>query len=108
MDVEALAENLGLEKHEYMKLLSLFLETASSDMSKLQSAIEEKDAQKAAVAAHSIKGAAGNLRLIKIHENAKEIEEDAREKCLEASAVQELKENLELLAESIQTQFGSA
>ena len=105
MDVEVLAENLGLETHEYMELLSLFLKTASSDMSKLQSAIEEKDAQKAAVAAHSIKGAAGNLGLMKIHEGAKAIEEDAREKCLEASVVQELKENLELLAESIQTQF---
>ena len=108
MNVKALAENLGLEKHEYMELLSLFLETASSDMSKLQSAIEEKDAQKTAAAAHSIKGAAGNLGLMKIHKGAKEIEEEAREKRLAASAVQELKKNLELLAESIQTQFGAA
>ena len=45
---------------------------------------------------------------MKIHEGAKEIEEDAREKCLQANAVQELKKNLELLAESIQTQFEAA
>jgi len=79
MNIQSLAENLGLEKEEYLELLDLFVDTAASDMTALQSAIGEGNAEKAAGAAHSLKGAAGNLGLMEIHEHAKKMEADARE-----------------------------
>ena len=86
MNIQELAENLGLEKEEYLELLDLFIDTADSDINELQSAIGEGNGEKAVGAAHSLKGAAGNLGLMEIHEEAKKMEADARDNHLEAVA----------------------
>ena len=78
MNFDKLAENMGLEEEEYQELAELFVESCISDLEKLQSALNEADAQQAAEAAHSIKGAAGSIRQIECHEVAKKIELEAR------------------------------
>jgi HPt (histidine-containing phosphotransfer) domain-containing protein len=101
MNFKQLAENLGLEEDEYMELIELFIETGISDLEKLNSAIDEGNGEEAANAAHSIKGAAGNLGLVDLSETAKEIEEKARNNRLEeiAESAQALKGKLEEIAE---------
>ena len=103
MDIRQLAENLGLEEEEYLELIGLFIETGMSDLNKLQSAIREGSAEKAVSAAHSIKGAAGNLGLMELYEAAKEIEDKARDGQLEraAEAAQALKKKLDVIAEAV-------
>jgi len=77
MNFGKLAEDLGLEREEYLELIELFIETSMSDLDKLQSAIKEVNAEKAANAAHSLKGAARSIGLMELSETAKEIEEKA-------------------------------
>ena len=100
MDFEALGEALGLEKEEYMELVELLVETGMSDLEKLRVAIEEGNADAAAGAAHSLKGASGNLRLMEIYDIAAKCEEEARKDSLEglAESVQIMKVKLESIA----------
>ena len=100
MNFRELAENLGLEEEEYLELIELFIETGMSDLDKLQSAIEEGNPEKAANAAHSIKGAASNLGLMEVYEVAKKIEKQTRNDRLEgiAESAQALKEKLNEIA----------
>ncbi|MEA1991930.1 MAG: Hpt domain-containing protein [Thermodesulfobacteriota bacterium] len=101
MNFRELAENLGLEEDEYLELINLFVEVGTTDMDKLQSAIDEGKAEDAAKAAHSLKGASGNLGLMEFAQIAKEIEEKGRSGQLEgtAEATQALKDRLKAIAE---------
>ncbi len=101
MNIRELAENLGLEEDEYLEILELFLDTGMVDIDKLRSAIEEGNAEEAAQAAHSLKGASGNLGLMDIYNVALKSEEEARNNSLDglAESVQTLKEQLNSLAE---------
>ena len=64
MKIKELAENLGLKEDEYLEILELFIDIGMADIEKLSSAIEESNAEEAAQAAHSLKGASGNLGLM--------------------------------------------
>ena len=68
-----------------------------------QSAVEGKDTQSAVRAAHSIKGAAANLRLKAIFELAQKMEKEARENRLDGAigAIQAIRENLNQIDESL-------
>ena len=101
MNFVKLAEDLGLEEEEYLELIELFLESGTSDLNQLQAAIEEGDAEKAARAAHSLKGASGNLGLMELHELAKTIEAGVRNNRLKGMAepVQVLEKKLGVIAE---------
>lgn len=101
MNIKELAENLGLEEDEYLEILELFLDTGMVDIDKLRSAIEEGNAEEAAQAAHSLKGASGSLGLMEIYDLAMKSEEEARNNSLDGLAeyVQTLKEQLNSLAE---------
>ena len=101
MNFIELAESLGLEVEEYMELIKLFNESGKSDLDKLQSAIDEGNKEKAAEAAHSIKGAAGNLGLMELHEAAEAIEKKARQGRLEGAVeyAQVLKNKFDVIAE---------
>lgn len=96
MNFRELAENLGIEEELYLELIELFIQTGTSDLDKVQSAVEEGNAEKAANAAHSIKGAASNLGLMEVYEVAKKIEKQTRNDRLEgiAESAQALKEKL--------------
>ena len=103
MNFRGLAEQLEMEESELLEIIELFLETSASDLGKIQSAVEEEDAQKAVHAAHSIKGAAANLRLTAIFELAQRMEKEARENRLDGAigAVQAIQENLDQIDESL-------
>lgn len=101
MNFRELAENLGIEEELYLELIELFIQTGTSDLDKVQSAVEEGNAEKAANAAHSIKGAASNLGLMEVYGVAKKIEKQTRNDRLEgiAESAQALKEKLNEIAE---------
>jgi len=104
MNAKELAGNLGLEEDEFFELVELFLETGNSDLDILQSAIGKGNVSEAAGAAHSIKGAAGNLGFMDIHEAAKKIEANLRSNWLKGApeAAQELKKKLNVIAELVE------
>ena len=101
MNIKELAENLGLEEDEYLELIELFIDTGMTDIEKLRSAIEEGNAEEATRAAHSIKGASGNLGLMEIYDVALKCEEEASNNSLDglAESAQALKEQLDSIAE---------
>ena len=78
MNLESLAEELGLENDELLEIAELYVEACASDFDKIQFAMNEKNSQLAAEAAHSIKGASGNLGLTKAHQIAEKMETQAR------------------------------
>jgi len=103
MNFKELAENLGLEKDELQEIVELFLETSDTDLHKLRSAIDQGDTQQVFEAAHSIKGASGNLGFMAISEVAKEVEMKAREKNLYGAneAVVNIKEELDRIDQAL-------
>ncbi len=103
MNLSGLATNLGFEEDEFLELVDLFVETATSDMAKLEAAISHGATQETVEAAHSIKGAAGNLGFEDIYELAKEIEINARQHVLEGSlqAAQSIRGKLSGVAETL-------
>lgn len=78
MDFKELGENLGLEEDEFMELVELLVDTGKVDVQKLRTAIEQGNADEARNAAHSLKGASGNLGFTDIFETARQCEEAAR------------------------------
>jgi len=74
MNLTTLAEQLEMDEGEVGEILWLFVETTTSALRMLQSAIVKEESEKAAAAAHSIKGAAANLQLKDIHEAATGLE----------------------------------
>jgi len=104
MNIGELAENLGLEEEEYLELFELFVETSMSDMENLQTAIDEENAEKVAMASHSLKGASGNLGFMELFEVAKKINDEAREGRLDGTSelAQILKEKFNIIASLIQ------
>ena len=103
MNFKELAENLGLEKDELQEIVELFLETSASDLHKLRSAIDQGDTQQMVEAAHSIKGASGNLGFMAISEKAKDVEMKAREKDLSGAneAIENIKKEVDRIAQAL-------
>ena len=79
MNIKKMADALELSKEEYVELVKLFVETSRNDIERLVAAISNRESEKAAQAAHSIKGAAVNLELTEVSEIAKKLEMEARE-----------------------------
>ena len=103
MKFRQLAIDLGMKEDEFLELVKLFIETSTSDLSRLQMAIDKADVQKAVVASHSIKGAAASLGLQDICGVAKKVEMNAREHILDGSTamVRVIQEKLDSIAESL-------
>ncbi len=99
MDIKALAENLGLEEDEYLELVDLLVETGMVDLSNMESAVNSGDADAAAKAAHSIKGASGNLGIMDIFELTKSVEAELRNNNLAGieDQLKEIRDKLETL-----------
>ena len=83
MNFKELARVMELDEEEYLDYIKLFIQVSKSDLDDLLRAIEEGCAKKVAAAAHSIRGASGNLGLVNLHETAKQIEEKGRQGILE-------------------------
>jgi len=83
MNIRQLAENLGLEEHEFREMLELFFESGGADLARLEAAIAGGNAEAAHEASHSLKGSAGSLGLNPIFELAKAIDDKDRQGILE-------------------------
>ncbi len=102
MNFKELAENLGMTEEDYLEIVELFVETGISDLDKLNSAVKKGDKEGAANAAHSLKGAAGNLGFTDLYEAAKMVEQKARSDSLNeiAEDAKLLKEKLDVIAKA--------
>jgi histidine phosphotransfer protein HptB len=83
MDVKQVASRLGLEEDDIYDVLELFIQTAPSDLMKLDAAYSCRDTVLAGQAAHSLKGATGTLGFMDISELAQQIMVQASEKRIE-------------------------
>ncbi len=79
MNFKALGEKIGLEEDEYRELVELFLKTGMADHDRLKGAFDAGDAQQVARSAHTIRGAAGNMGIMNVHDVAKRVEMAAGE-----------------------------
>ena len=97
MNLESLAQELGLENDEFLEVAELYVEVCASDVRRLQTAIDNDNASLAAEAAHSIKGASGNLGFTRAQAAAEKIESQARQGCLSgiAATAEELRKELD-------------
>lgn len=78
MDLTVLAENLGLDRETFLELVDVFISSAENDMKKFRLAVDSGDSEQAAEAAHSMKGASGNMGFTDFSEIAQNAEMDAR------------------------------
>ena len=101
MDMQELADHLGLEEEEFIVLIELFLETSVSDLSKMEEGLDQGDMGRIVEAAHSIRGASGNLGFAKIHQMANGVEMKARENSPDGlpEALREIREALDEVSE---------
>lgn len=83
MDFEVLASRLGLDKEDFLELSELYITTTQADLDKIRRAMADGNAKDAAAAAHSIKGAAGNLGFEDMAELAKIMEFKGKDGSLE-------------------------
>ncbi len=83
MNMKNLAAEIGIEEKEYRELAEIFVEETVFDLEKLESAVKKRDSKGIVEMAHSIKGAAANLRLTEISAFAQRMEMKARRNYLQ-------------------------
>jgi len=102
VNLKELAKRLEIEEEECLELLDLFKKTTTSELRNLKSALEKRDAPVIERMAHSIKGGAGILGLLEIHDAAKRIEMAARTNREKIEVdLQIINEKLEMIAEAL-------
>jgi len=74
LNYEEMAKLIGLKVKHMPMLVGSFLEETQPLLTKLHTAIKDKDYASLRSIAHSIKGSAGNLRFNELYEMAKELE----------------------------------
>lgn len=83
MDLNKMADVLGLDVEDIQELLDLFVETTRVDLEELKEALKVKDAARVHSKTHSIKGASGNLGLSGFYKLAKKADDLARDGILD-------------------------
>ena len=78
MNITKLANDQGLTCEEFLDIVHVFIDTSRNDMVRMRAALARGDAEDAAQAAHSLKGAAGNLGFDDLYDTALEAEKCAR------------------------------
>jgi histidine phosphotransfer protein HptB len=96
MDFKDLASNLGFDEEDFNELIEIFTATSFSDVEKINSGLEENNTANVSQAAHSIKGAAGNLGFQKIASLSKDIEMTAK-----AGNIQGVKEKVSTIVQEL-------
>ncbi|HKJ97714.1 MAG TPA: Hpt domain-containing protein [Desulfotignum sp.] len=74
MDYKYLADQLDMDETEFLELVALFVDTTRTDLKKIRQGVSCGDFSRAAAAAHSIKGAAGNLGFTRMADLARKME----------------------------------
>jgi HPt (histidine-containing phosphotransfer) domain-containing protein len=105
MEINKLAENIGLDVEEFNEIFEIYIESTNNDLEELIAAINSSDSEKAHEKSHSIKGASGNLGLDELFELAKEIDDQARNDSLNGldKLVQDFKKKYKDLIEEFNT-----
>ena len=103
MDFKLMAGRLGLDEDEFTELAQLFVDTASSEIKRLEKAIDKGLVQDIVESAHSIKGSGGNLGFMEIFEAGKYIEMQAREDSLEgvSGRIETIRNNIEEIKQAL-------
>lgn len=104
MDIQKLADVQGLDLEDFLEIADLLVTTTRDDIRKIRDALAAGDAGAAGSAAHSIKGAAGNMGFMNLSDAAKAIEMQARSNDM-GSIAAEL-EGLAAMLENIATNLG--
>ncbi|MBF0377993.1 MAG: Hpt domain-containing protein [Desulfamplus sp.] len=78
MDFKEMASNIGLEEEEFVELLEMLVDVSMTDIVNFETEFLAGNYSQAAMAAHSIKGASGNLGLVDISTTAAELEKAAK------------------------------
>ncbi len=78
INFDQLASHLGIDSEDFIELVELLITTSLSDIENIEKGVETNDHQLTSGAAHSIKGAAGNLGFSEISAAAAAIEMTAR------------------------------
>jgi HPt (histidine-containing phosphotransfer) domain-containing protein len=78
MDLDALCDELELDREQFAQFASLFIEVALADLARIREAYARGDTAGVAESAHSIKGAAATLELETIFGLARALEIHAR------------------------------
>jgi HPt (histidine-containing phosphotransfer) domain-containing protein len=104
METTKLPENMGVDVEDFKELFKLYMETTSSDLEQLKTALNAGDAENVHEKAHSIKGASGSLGLNELYETAKAIDDRARVNSLNGleNMVQAFSEKYQKLVEEFE------
>jgi len=110
LNLKKLANHLQIEENQFLELTDLFLKTTFTELTNLESALEDRHSATAERMAHSIKGAAGILGFMEIHEVAKKIESTIRENHLTDihGTILMIREKLDLVADALQREKRNA
>ncbi len=93
MDIKTLAAKLYMAEDEFMELLLILLRKSRQDLHQLQDSFVCGVCD--AAPAHSIKGAAANLGLTELAAVARNAETCAKEGCLNAECIEQLRSELD-------------
>ena len=83
MDYKHLADQLDMDESDVLELVALFMDTARTDLEKIRQGMSFGNPGQAASAAHSLKGAAGNLGFTHMADLAAKMESAANGGSLE-------------------------
>ncbi len=83
MDFNDLASKLGIDEEDFRELVELFISTSLADIDKIKAGMASDSPQDAASAAHSIKGAAGNMGFDDIYSLTLDMEMQAKDGSME-------------------------
>jgi len=99
------SEKIGLDLEDYLEILEEFMTSSISDVEKLCAGTEDNNFSFIAEAAHSLKGAAGNMSLTDIQSWAMEAEKLGKES--NTSGMQQLIEKIKASISSINSLLNS-
>ncbi len=97
MDIKKLSDIHGLTVEEFSEIVGIFIGTAKKDIEKMRLATDTGDAESAGEAAHSLKGAAGNLGFMDLSEMARLAEINA-----ENNEMEEIRRKLSRLTDQVE------
>lgn len=78
MNFKEMASEIGIEKEDFIELAEMLVDVSLKDLANFEQAILSGDLTAAAMSAHSIKGAAGNLGFSRASKAAAELELSAK------------------------------
>lgn len=102
-NVDALIEELELDKEDIVELLGDFNDFLKSSLPELEAAINSGDIAQTRSVSHSIKGSAGNLRVQDVFEIAKQMQDAA-----DANKAEELKDLMTKMTDASNAFFEEA